>query len=271
MASVACISLLFPVSATKADARNDGEQMQPKKPKYYCSTTITNCTCEKVSKATDVPAWKARGDSERVNKSLVEKSSTPNAHNCEHRCRSRVRSALSMNLSPAYCQQPVRQKCMSQMEISRPQDKHQKREDCVSSSSCWLCSHTHRHYHHHQLQHQDQQHQPHSEAVSMREDKAMVSPKAAPTSNEGDTRKKTLTITLLPTVDSRGEGKKKGTASGVANEASKIGDVCQKLKKCVASVQNRILDSLLVGNTSTVGMYAEKLEMLRLPFFLSTA
>ncbi|KAL5962931.1 hypothetical protein TSMEX_009354 [Taenia solium] len=73
----------------------------------------------------------------------------------------------------------------------------------------------------------------------------MASSKASPTSIEGDTRRKTLTITLIPTVDSRGEGKKRSTTLRVANEVSEIGDVCQKLKKCVASVQNRIMDSLL--------------------------
>ncbi|KAL5103334.1 hypothetical protein TcWFU_001474 [Taenia crassiceps] len=244
------------VSATRADTDKGGGQLQSKTPKSYCSTTVPNYTCEKVAKTIGVSSCKAPNDSERGNKSLAEKSSTPNAFNCDHRCRSRAWSVLSVNLSPVRCQRSVRQKCMSQMEIARPQEK--KSQACVSSSACWLCLHTHRYHHRHRHHHQyRQQCQTQSEAVSKQTDKAMVSLKATPTSTtEGDTRRKTLTITLLPTVASRLEGKKGNNASEMANEASVIGGVCQKLKKCVASLQNRILDSLL-PSLVVMGNFAE--------------
>nr|CDS18889.1 hypothetical protein EgrG_000673900 [Echinococcus granulosus] len=50
---------------------------------------------------------------------------------------------------------------------------------------------------------------------------------------------------MIPTVDSKGEGKKRSNGLEAANGVSEIGDVCQQLKKCVTSVQNRIMDSLL--------------------------
>ena len=56
----------------------------------------------------------------------------------------------------------------------------------------------------------------------------------------------TQSISIIPIVNSKGEEHSKNDIK-VVNEVSEIGDVRQQLNECVVSVQNKILDTLLVG------------------------
>ncbi|VDM17900.1 unnamed protein product [Hydatigera taeniaeformis] len=83
-----------------------------------------------------------------------------------------------------------------------------------------------------------------SEVGTVVKDKALKSSTIVSNPTESDARRKPLIITMAPTVDLKGEDRK-CDLSGMANAICGLGDVCEKLKKCVTSVQNHIMESLL--------------------------